>query len=382
MKSAIGTFLAAVALAAGAAGSPRVEARTVAIAPAPPERAVDLVIALDVSGSMTGLIESAKQRLWDVVNELGRAQPQPRLRVAILSYGTPSYGAQSGYVRIDQPFTTDLDSVNETLFAFTTSGGDEYVARAVKTSVDQLKWSTEPGALKIIFVAGNEAATQDPEITVEAATGAAVTAGIVVNTIYCGNPGDEIAPGWATVARATNGMYASIDQNAAAVANVATPMDEPLARLNAELNATYVAYGANGRLKRENQVAQDANAAAMSAPAAASRAVTKAGALYDSADWDLVDAVAKGKKLEEVPEAELPAEMRAMNEGERQQYVAEQAEKRADLKARIAELAKERRDYIAEQQKQQAGDDAMGLDQAIKEGLRKVAEAKGFAFKE
>ena len=31
-------------------------------------RQIDVVIALDVSGSMDGLIESAKQRLWDFVN--------------------------------------------------------------------------------------------------------------------------------------------------------------------------------------------------------------------------------------------------------------------------------------------------------------------------
>ena len=40
-------------------------------------RDVDLVIALDVSGSMEGLIESAKQRLWDITNELARARPVP-----------------------------------------------------------------------------------------------------------------------------------------------------------------------------------------------------------------------------------------------------------------------------------------------------------------
>lgn len=39
----------------------------------PPQ--IDIVIALDVSGSMSGLIASAKQRLWDIVNLLGRAQP-------------------------------------------------------------------------------------------------------------------------------------------------------------------------------------------------------------------------------------------------------------------------------------------------------------------
>ena len=89
-----------------------------------PTAPVDLVIALDVSGSMSGLIESAKQRLWDIVNELGSAEPRPRLRVAIVTFGNPSYGAHTGYVRIDQPFTTDLDQTNKTLFSFQTNGGD------------------------------------------------------------------------------------------------------------------------------------------------------------------------------------------------------------------------------------------------------------------
>ena len=80
------------------------------------------VIALDVSGSMSGLIASAKQRLWDIVNQLGRAQPRPELRIAIVSYGNPEYGQDTGYVRIDLPFTSDLDAVNQTLFGFGTNG--------------------------------------------------------------------------------------------------------------------------------------------------------------------------------------------------------------------------------------------------------------------
>ena len=108
-------------------------------------RDVDLVIALDVSGSMEGLIESAKQRLWDITNELARARPVPALRVAILSYGKPAYGEQSGYVRVDLPFTADLDAVNATLFAYRTDGGEEYVARAIQTSGSCgvfLRWRT------------------------------------------------------------------------------------------------------------------------------------------------------------------------------------------------------------------------------------------------
>lgn len=342
-------------------------------------RHVDLAIALDVSGSMSGLIDSAKQRLWDIVNELGRAQPQPILRVAILSYGNPGYGSASGYVKVDQPFTRDLDAVNEKLFAFTTNGGDEYVARVVDRSTRDLQWSPEPSALRIIFVAGNESAEQDPLIRVEQATRAALDKGIVVNTLYCGSEGDGISPGWRKVANLTQGLYASIDQNAAAVANIPTPMDVELVKLNDELNATYVAFGREGESYRENQVAQDRNAESMSLSAKASRAVTKAGGMYNSAEWDLVDALESGQKLEELEPEDLPEEMRAMEEDERSAYMQAKSEERQEIQGQIAKLDRDRTAFIEEKRKEQAGP-GRGLDEAIQEGIRKVASQKGFSF--
>jgi len=349
------------------------------LAPNEPRRDVDLVIALDVSGSMDGLIASAKQRLWDITNELARARPVPALRVAILTYGNPGYGEQAGFVRVDLPFTADLDAVNATLFAFQTNGGEEYVARAIQTSLDTLQWSAKQDALKIVFVAGNESAEQDPRLTIEQVTANAARRGVVVNAIYCGGDGDSDSRGWQRVATSTNGKYASIDQQAAAVANVATPFDEKIAALNAELNTTYVAFGAGGERGRANQVEQDSNAAAMSPAAAASRAVAKVGALYRAA-WDLVDAVESGQALADVPAAELPAEMQALEPAEREAYVREKAERRQELQLEIGELAASRDEFIAEQSRD--SDEATGLDAAILEGVREVAEAKGFSFAE
>jgi von Willebrand factor type A domain-containing protein len=340
-------------------------------------RDVDLVIALDVSGSMEGLIESAKQRLWDITNELARARPVPALRVAILTYGNPSYGEQAGYVRVDLPFTADLDAVNATLFAFRTDGGEEYVARAIQTSLDSLRWSPESDALRIVFVAGNESAEQDPRLTIQAATAAAARRGVVVNAIYCGADGNADARGWQRVATSTNGRYASIDQNAAAVANVATPFDEELAALSGELNGTYIAFGAGGERGRANQVEQDSNAAAMSPAAAASRTVSKAGALY-RADWDLVGAVESGKELAAIPAAELPAELQALPPAEREAFVREKAERRVELQQKIGELAAARSEYMEERSRENAA--ATGLDAAILQGLREVAATKGFSF--
>ena len=367
--AALAALAALISLATSAAADPVTANET--------RRDVDLVIALDISGSMEGLIESAKQRLWDITNELAQARPTPQLRVAILSYGRPSYGEQSGFVRVDLPFTSDLDAVNATLFAFQTDGGDEYVSRAIQTSLDTLQWSRDEDALKIVFVAGNESAEQDPRLALERATAEAARRGIVVNAIYCGDDGNADARGWQKVAASTNGLYASIDQNAAAVANVATPFDARLAALNDELNRTYVAFGSGGERGRENLVAQDRNAAAMSPAASASRIVTKAGVLYRS-EWDLVDALEAGRKLEEIPLDELPAELQALPPAEREAYVRDKAEAREGLQQEIGALAAERSKYIAEQSREQAAE--RGLDAAILEGIREVAAAKGFSF--
>jgi hypothetical protein len=351
------------------------------IAPPAEEGApVDLVIALDVSGSMSGLIESAKQRLWDIVNEIARAQPAPDLRLAIVTYGNPAYGAQSGFVRIDQAFTRDLDAVMKTLFSFGTNGGDEFVARAVHSSVNELEWSAGTGGLKILFVAGNEAANQDPDISILQATQAAISRGIVVNTLYCGNEGDDIVAGWRNVANLTNGLFASIDQDAVAVANIATPMDQALAELNVALNETYIAYGKEGAASKANQLAQDENASDMSAPSAASRAVAKAGRLYRNDGWDLVDAMESGVEIEALEEEALPPELQEMSSGERREYVEGLAEKRQQVSAEIAELGKKREDYIATERARNAEADDEGLDEAILGGLRKIAAEKGFEF--
>lgn len=343
---------------------------------------VDLVIALDVSGSMSGLIDSAKQRLWDVVNELAQANPQPDLRMAILSYGNPSYGEETGYVRIDLPFTRDLDAINRTLFSFGTDGGDEYVSRVVHRSVTGLAWTNNPGALKIIFVAGNEEANQDPQISVELATQLAANNGIVVNTIYCGSEDDNIVAGWRAFSVMTNGLFASIDQNASAVANIATPMDEELAKLNQDLNSTYVAFGKDGGEYKANQVAQDMNTAEMSMPSVASRTVAKAGSLYKNSEWDLLDALESGVELEKMDPADLPEPMKALNEDEREEYVGKLAAKRESVTTEIEELGKKRQVYIARERAKLSSEGDAGLDEAILKGVRELAEKKGFSFSE
>ncbi|MCA8965362.1 MAG: VWA domain-containing protein [Planctomycetes bacterium] len=338
-------------------------------------RQIDLVLCLDISGSMNGLIDAARQNLWSVVNEMATLQPEPQLRVALLTYGCSAHDKEVGWVKTEVEFTHDLDMISEKLFALTTNGGEEYVARVVKAATEQLDWSKDPDALKLLFVAGNEAATQDPQFTSEAACRAAIAQGIVVNSIYCGDPQDKLAPAWRDVARFADGQFAAIDQNKAVV--IATPFDEQLQGLSASLNTTYVPYGAGAAANFANQARQDGNASSLNVAAAAQRCQTKASGLYWNAGWDLVDACKDPKfVLSSVNKETLPEALRALDEPALRAHIESQQKKRSAITAQVEALGKQRDAFVQRKQKEMAG--AGLFENAVLDAVRQQAEARGF----
>jgi hypothetical protein len=351
-------------------------------APAVGKPVVELAICLDTSGSMDGLIENAKQKIWAIVNDLALAEPTPTLRVALLTYGNDGHFAENGWVAIHTDFTEDLDLVSRELFALTTNGGTELVARVIRTSVNQLSWNPSEKALKILVVAGNESAEQDGEFAAGEMAAMAIARGILVNTIYCGNAMDEIAPGWKAVALRADGQFATMDQNQVALA-IETPFDGRLGELSIAINATYLPYGELGIAACENQAKQDANAASCNGWTAAARAATKGGKLYQNGHWDLVDACKDPAfELVKVKDADLPEAMRAMTAEQRAVHVAAMASKRAEIQVEITEVQAQRQAIIDEEVKklQTAGQDS--LDRAVRDAIRSQAAGKGLRFPE
>ena len=199
-----------------------------------PGRPVDLVLCLDTSNSMDGLIESAKLKLWDVVNELAKVKPTPILRVGLYQYGNDNIPADTGWVRKEVDLTTDLDAVYAKLNALKTRGGTEYVARVTRQAINELKWSDDGKALKVIFVCGNEPVDQDKQVDLKDVAKLAKEKGVVINTIYCGPANNAEAAGWKEYAVMAGGRYGNIDQNKAATHQVvATPFDKELGELSA-----------------------------------------------------------------------------------------------------------------------------------------------------
>lgn len=340
-------------------------------------RAIDLVICLDVSGSMNGLINAARQNLWSIVNDMATLKPQPELRVALLTYGSPVYGQDTGFVSVQSELTTDLDLVSQKLFALKTNGGKEYVARAVKRSLDDLKWSEDPQALKLIFVAGNEAATQDPEFDAMQMASTAIGKGILVNTIYCGNKGHRDAEGWRQVSRMADGKFVAIEQDKAAV--ITTPFDQELQALSAQINTTYLTFGKQRTAWAANQIAQDSNAMSLNTAAAAQRCQTKASSLYFNPTFDLCDAVQNPKfDLAAVKKEELPEALRKMTVVELKAHVAEMQTKRTAIQKKVAEVGRKRDAYVQNERRKQAKDGEKLFEDAILESVRAQARSRGF----
>jgi hypothetical protein len=350
--------------------------------PKPDEsKPIDLVLCLDVSNSMDGLIDSAKLRLWDVVNEMGRLKPAPRLRVALYSYGADHYDSKIGWVKKDLDLTDDLDEVYKVLNGYRTNGGTEYVARVSKDALTQQKWSDGKGALKLIFVCGNEPVDQDKEVTLDSVADLAKKKGVLINTIYCGGAKDGDAPGWAAFAKKCGGQYLNVDMNRAAKqVDVKTEFDDQILELGVKLNKTYVAYGKDGKARAMNQTEQDKKAEGASKETALSRARSKAGSLYRNSTWDLVDRMKeKDFDVTKLKEEDLCDELKKIKPQERLAYLKKKAEERAAINKKIEELSVKRQKKVDEERAKSPKSTAdKALDEALKGIVRDQAKSKGF----
>ena len=345
------------------------------------DHVVELAICLDTSGSMDGLINSARQKLWTIVNDLATAEPTPKLRVALLSYGNDGHHEENGWVNVETPFTEDLDTVSEMLFGLTTNGGTELVGRVVQTSLQELDWHPSEGALRMIFVAGNESANQDEKVAAHTICKDAAARGIDVNSIYCvyNDDDSEVLPGWRELASSGNGAFAQIDQNNGSVV-IATRFDPKLIALSSALNDTYIPFGAAGEAGCRNQWVQDANAVQLNSANAASRAATKAGKLYNCS-WDLVDATRNGEiKLEDVDVADLPEDMRELTHEQRLEKIESMLVQRTELQTQIASLDQRRQKLLNAELARQAHTNIGSFDLAIRTAIRTKAKERGFAF--
>src|ERR1700755_3674282 len=78
----VGAVSALVLRAADEPPQPQPQPRPVANG----EKTLEMVFVIDTTGSMGGLIEGAKQRVWGIINEVQQSPSHPSVRVGLVAY--------------------------------------------------------------------------------------------------------------------------------------------------------------------------------------------------------------------------------------------------------------------------------------------------------
>jgi hypothetical protein len=317
---------------------------------------IDVVFAIDTTGSMGGLIDGAKRTVWSIAKHIGEVDKDADVHIGLVAY--KDLGDE--YVTKDFALTADLDAVFTELSGYTAAGGGdipEDVDAALYDAVHKMQW--RDGAKKMIFLVGDAPPASRGEVPkFEDSVKEAANEQIIVNTIRCGEA-METQQAWQQIAMLGNGEFSTIEQNGG-VQQVATPYDQKLAELSHTVDTTAVIYG--------DASTHHAYAAKMAATAAAAPAVAADRADYYAAkpakgggraSEDITTKVATGAmSVDKLDEGMLPADMKGKSKEEIKAEIDARAKTRTEAQAQITELAKKRAEYLKDHAAKDDGFDA------------------------
>ena len=345
---------------------------------------IELVFALDTTGSMSGLIEAAKEKIWSIATNMAQAQSHPEIKMGLVAYRDRG----DTYVTRVIDLSSDLDSMYSQLMDFKAGGGGdtaESVNQALYDAVHKMNWSQDQQTYKAIFLVGDAPPHMDYQNEVQYPKSMVMAArkGILVNTIQCGSD-NQTKLQWQQIASLGQGDYFSVHQNGSAVA-VATPYDKELAKLSEELDATRLYYGSKEELAKK-KAKIDATTKLNEKASVESRArratfnSSDSGKLNFLGKGDLVEDVQSGRvKLDEIDKAKLPAAIVAMPAEEQQKLIEQTEQKRTDIKRQIQALADQRGAFI-KKELEKTGGAKDSLDEQLIGTLRKQAKKKGLRY--
>ena len=341
---------------------------------------IEVCFVLDTTGSMSGLIEGAKQKIWSIANEMVSAHPTPELRLGLVGYRDRG----DEYVVKSFDLTNDIDAVYANLRHFAADGGGdtpESVNEALHAAVTKMSWSAERSVLKIIFLVGDAPPHMDyanapkyPEVCQ-----AAMKKDLIINTVQCGKM-RSTTPVWKEIAQLSEGSFAAIPQEGGMISRT-TPMDAELAELNRQIGTALVAYGSLG-VRRAVAAKQAAAEAAPAAVVADRLAYNAKSGMAVQGEGELLDTLASGKlKLADLKKDQLPAKWQKLDANGLKAEVEQKQKERAALQAKIARLNKERDEYLAKEQKNHAASStADSFDEQVAATIRSQAAKKGICY--
>ncbi len=345
---------------------------------------IDVVFALDTTGSMGGLLETAKEKIWSIATTMASAQNSPDIRIGLVAYR--DRGDQ--YVTKVYDLTSDLDSLYAQLMDFKADGGGdgpEDVNQAISDAVTKMSWSKKQDTYKVVFVVGDAPPHMDyqDQVPFTQTLELAKQKGIIVNAIQCGNQVNTTGP-WKQIAALGSGRYFQVEQTGGAVA-IVTPHDKKIAELSKQLDETKLYYG-NKEQKLRQQAKQDATTKIHQELSFSSRArraeynASASGKKNFLGENELVDDITTGRiSLKEIKPENLPVSISALPKQQQVKAIGELQAKRLKLKSELLTITGSRIAYLKKEARK-AGGLKDSLDEKIYSAIKEQAEEKGIEY--
>jgi Mg-chelatase subunit ChlD len=345
---------------------------------------IEVVFVLDTTGSMSGLIQAAKEKIWSIASTMASAQNSPDIKMGLVAYRDRG----DAYITKTTALSTDLDSMYSKLMDFKARGGGdgpESVNKGLYDAVHKMRWSQDENTYKVVFLIGDAPAHMDYQDDVKYPTtiAKALKKGIVINAIQSGQ-NRKTTTNWQQIATLGQGDYFQVDDSGNAVA-IATPFDKEIAKLSNKLDNTRVYYGnKEAKRKQSRKVAASvklhSKASEKSLARRASYNSSASGKNNFLGEGELVDEISSGTtKLSSINKSELPKVMQAMKPKAQEEYVLGKSKERKKLNKSIRELT-EKRDVYLRKEVAKVGADKDSFDAKIFGAIREQAAKKGLIY--
>lgn len=345
---------------------------------------IEVVFVLDTTGSMSGLINAAKEKIWSIASTMASAQNAPDIKMGLVAYRDRG----DTYVTQTVALSADLDSMYAKLMDFQADGGGdtpESVNQALDDAVNKMHWSDDQQTYKVVFLVGDAPAHMDYQDDVKYPQTLAIAKqkGIIINTIQAGQD-SATTKAWQHVASLGQGNYFQVEQSGNAVA-IATPFDKKMAELSAKLDDTRLYYGDKAEQeKQQNKIAATRKLHEKASDESRARRAefnaSKSGKTNFLGEGELVDAISSGRvELSSIAKEDLPASIQVMSPEEQKSFISKTNNKRNELEQDIKILAEKRNDYLREKVEAEGGK-SDSLDAQIYESVRAQAKSKGLIY--
>jgi Mg-chelatase subunit ChlD len=345
---------------------------------------IEVAFVLDTTGSMSGLIAGAKEKIWSIASEMLKTEEQADIRFGLIGFRDRG----DNYVTRTYDLTSDINGVYGHLLAFEADGGGdrpESVNQALNEAVTQFGWSSSPRALRLVFLVGDSPPQEyKDDVDYDRTCGLARERGIRVNTVLAGDAQDTGAI-WRAIAHLCGGSYMEIPQDGG-MQQMATPYDDQINELQQRINSTVAPYGGleqQAYLRGQMEDAAAAPAAVASDMASVRLRAGKPNRVLTGGN-DLVEDYEDGVvDLTRLSEDELPDELKNLSDEELQVRVETRVAERAALNEEMTGLVAERDAWIAEELARVTAESGVdGFDLEVSRTVRAQAAEAGIAYRD